>query len=84
MFTVINNHIYSSEDWNLMQRAHNAVSLLLQRSPKEHENAERLARTVMNFFDQGIRDEEALIAKAAEHELMVSGIADRRDHPIAS
>jgi hypothetical protein len=84
MFTVIDNHSYSSEDWNSMQRAHNTVSALLQRCPKEHEDAERLARTVMKLFNQGIRDEDVLVAKAAEQELMVSEIAERRDTKIAS
>ena len=35
---------YSSEDWNLMQRAHLRASKQLQRCPKSHENADRLAR----------------------------------------
>jgi hypothetical protein len=34
------------------------------RCPREHVNAERLAQTVMKLFDQGIRDEDVLVAKA--------------------
>ena len=84
MRSINNDHTYSVEDWNLMQRAHSAVSSLLQRSPCEHENAERLARTVVKLFDHGLRDEDILVAKAAEQEFMVSGIAERRDNSIAS
>lgn len=43
------------------------------------ENANRLARTVIKLFDQGLRDEEVIASKAAEQEKAVSDIARQRD-----
>lgn len=62
-----------------MQRSHTKASEMLQRCAFTDENANRLARTVMNLFDQGLRDEEVIASRAAEQEAAVSDIAGERD-----
>ncbi|ATU94096.1 hypothetical protein [Phyllobacterium zundukense] len=83
MLHLLSQYSYSPEDWGLMQRAHAKASLTLDCCPHSHEHANRLARTVMKLFDQGLRD-ELLIAKAVEKELTVTSIASEREHSIAS
>lgn len=65
---------YSSEDWNLMQRAHLKASQQLQLCPKSHEDADRLARRVMTLFDEGLRDEAAIVSAAVFQERLVTEI----------
>jgi len=77
------NPCYSTEDWRLMQRALAKASEALQRCPKSHENADRLARTVMKLFDQGLRDEMLIAAKAAEQEMKATNIASYRDSMVS-
>jgi len=84
MLHLVNLHCYSTEDWRLMQRALAKAFEVLQRCPKSHANADRLARTVMKLFDQGLRDEEAIVSKAVKQEELVSGIGQRRENNIAS
>jgi hypothetical protein len=69
---------YSSQDWDVMQRAHAKASELLGRCPYTDENANRLARTVMKLFDQGVRDAEVLAWIAANQETVVSNITLER------
>ncbi len=69
-----NQITYSSQDWDIMQRAHEKASELLGRSPSTHEYANRLARTVMKLFDRGLRDPEVLAWVAANHETGVSKV----------
>lgn len=69
---------YSSEDWHLMQRAHLRASRQLQRCPKSHEDAGRLARRVMTLFDEGLRDEDAIVSAAVFQEHLVTEIMTNR------
>ena len=78
MLHLVNKYVYSPEDWNFMQRAHACASLKLGRDPVTHENADRLARTVMNLFNKGLRDEEAIVLRASEEEATASAIGKAR------
>lgn len=69
---------YSSEDWNLMQRAHMKASSRLKRCPRSHQDANRLARRVMTLFDEGLRDEDAIASAAAFQEGLVTDILTNR------
>jgi hypothetical protein len=84
MLHQVNRVSYSSKDWDIMQRAHAKASELLGRCPSTHENANRLARTVMKLFDRGLRDAEVLAWIAANQETVVTNIALERRNCIAS
>lgn len=51
-----------------MERAHAQASALLKRSPKDNR-AHRLARTIMMFYDRGMRDPDLMAAVAANREI---------------
>jgi hypothetical protein len=78
MLHLISRHTYTTEQWDLMQRAHAKASEMLGRCAHTHEHANRLARTVMKLFDQGLRDELLIAAKAVEHEITATNIARER------
>jgi hypothetical protein len=78
MFSTIENLTYSTEDWMTMQTAHMMASAILQRDPTTHENADRLARTVMKLFDQGMHDPKEVAATAVDQEIAVSQIGSQR------
>jgi hypothetical protein len=61
--------IFTTTDWEIMQRAHNKASLLLDRCPKTDARCNQLARIIMAMFESGIRDEHDLAAMAANREL---------------
>jgi hypothetical protein len=61
--------IFATSDWEIMQRAHDKASQMLDRCPKTHERCNDLARTIMALFDSGIRDADELAAMAANREL---------------
>ncbi|MEJ1119673.1 hypothetical protein V9K92_14455 [Phyllobacterium sp. CCNWLW109] len=61
--------IFATSDWEVMQRAHDKASQMLDRCPKTHSRCNELARTVMALFDSGIRDVDELAAMAANREL---------------
>ena len=61
--------IFTTTDWEIMQRAHNKASLLLDRCPKTDARCNELARVIMTMFESGIRDEDDLAAMAANREL---------------
>ncbi|NTS30657.1 hypothetical protein HQ945_05265 [Phyllobacterium sp. BT25] len=82
MLNILSQHNYSPEDWDLMQRAHAKASQMLGRCYLTHEHANRLARTVMKLFDQGLRDDLFIAAKAVEQELTTTKIADDRNHMV--
>jgi len=52
-----------------MEHALAQASALLKRSPKTDQRANRLARTVMMFFDRGMRDPDLIAAVAANREI---------------
>jgi hypothetical protein len=62
------DHIYSEDDWRILERAHRRACTLLDCDPKLHPFAARVARTVMVFFDRGERDFGRLAAMAAKRE----------------
>lgn len=73
-----NNHIsdrpaYSEEDWQIIESANIKACELLEQPPATYEHADRLARTIMNLFDQGSRDFQILAAIAAHHENVLDG-----------
>ncbi|EJM99396.1 hypothetical protein PMI41_04301 [Phyllobacterium sp. YR531] len=61
--------IFATSDWEVMQRAHNKASLMLDRCPKTHPRCNALARTVMALFDSGVHNADELAALAANREL---------------
>lgn len=61
--------IFTTTDWEIMQRAHNKASLLLDRCPKTDVRCNELARVIMAMFESGVRDEDELAAMAANREL---------------
>ncbi len=65
MLHLLSTTIHSPADWTIMQRAHAKASVLLNRCPYSHIDANRIARTVMRLFDDGLRDENMIAAKAA-------------------
>jgi hypothetical protein len=77
MLGIIDSLTYSTENWITMQTAHMMASAILQRDPTTHENAGRLAQTVMNLFDQGMRDPKLIAAAAADQKTLVSAIGQR-------
>lgn len=52
-----------------MERAHAQASALLKRSPKTDQRADRLARTIMMFYNRGMRDPDLIAAVAANREI---------------
>ena len=66
------SNIHSPEDWDSMQRAHAEASSRLGRDPITDANADRLARTVVNLFQTGIRNEEELAVRASEEEAAIT------------
>ena len=60
---------YSSSDWQIMEHAFAQASALLKRPHKTDHRANRLARTVMMFFDRGMRDPDLIAAVAANREI---------------
>jgi len=68
-FSRTDSSTYSSADWRIMERAHKQASALLKRSPKTDERANRLARTIMMFYDRGMRDPDLIAAVAANREI---------------
>jgi cation transport regulator ChaC len=84
MVSTIENLTYSTEDWMTMQTAHMMASAILQRDPTTHENADRLARTVMKLFDQGMHDRRRLrllrlTRRSLSRKLEVNGIVAVKD-----
>lgn len=67
---------YTDEDWQIMSEAHKTASLKLGRDHREHENANRLARTVMMLFDQGIKNKDILVRMAIRRELANEHLAN--------
>lgn len=61
--------IFATTDWEIMQRAHNRASQLLDRCPRTHERCNDLARVIMAIYESGVRDEDELAAMAANREL---------------
>ena len=74
---------YSSADWQIMEHAFAQASALLKRSPKTDQRANRLTRTVMMFFDRGMRDPDLIAAVAANREISLEfrDITERGSKP---
>jgi hypothetical protein len=72
MFHIVDNLTYTSKDWTTMQRAHEMASAMLRRDTRNHEHADRLARTVMQLFDQGTRDAKLIAMSAVDQEAKIS------------
>jgi hypothetical protein len=73
----IRKFFYTSEDWNLMQRALLAAASKLHRD-QGHEDTDRLARRVMTLFDRGLRDAEVIARTAANQEILIAKIVSLR------
>jgi len=66
--------IYSQADWRILELAHRKACALLGRDPRFDPLAERVALTVMTFFERGERDFGRLARMAAkrEHRLVIA------------
>lgn len=63
---------YTAIDWQIMTDAHRLASKNLNRHPKNHEYSDRLARTVMNFYQRGAHDVGLLAILSANRERNVT------------
>ncbi len=61
--------IFATSDWEIMQRAHDKASQMLDRCPKTHPRCNELARTVMALYESGVHDADELAPMAANREL---------------
>jgi len=59
---------YSEEDWLILERAHRRACMLLDRDPRFHPLAERVACTIMILFERGERDFGRLATMAVKRE----------------
>jgi hypothetical protein len=75
------DHIYSKDDWRILETAHRRACVLLDRDPKLHPFAARVARSVMIFFDRGERDFGRLAAMAAKCEFNVMNRMGKPEKP---
>lgn len=69
---------YSEDDWRIPETAHRRACVLLDRDPKLHPFAARVAHSVMIFFDRGERDFGRLAAMAAKREF---NLMNRKGNP---
>ncbi|ATU91700.1 hypothetical protein [Phyllobacterium zundukense] len=60
--------VYSQEEWRILALAHHRACQMLERDPQFHPLAERVARTIMIFFERGERDFGRLADMAAKRE----------------
>lgn len=65
----LDRRIFTTTDWDVMQRAHDRASLLLGRSPKTDARCNELARTIVAMYESGIHSEDELATIAANREL---------------
>ena len=70
-FLDLDRRILTTTDWEVMQRAHNRASTLLDRCPKTDARCNALARTIIAMYESGIHDEDELATIAANRELNV-------------
>ena len=66
------DHDYTQEELRIMGRAHRRACQFLGRDPLLHPLAERVALTVMIFFERGERDFGRLAGMAVKRELYLS------------
>jgi hypothetical protein len=59
---------YSQEEWLILERAHRRACMLLDRDPRFHPLAERVAFTIMVFFERGEHDFGRLATMAVKRE----------------
>ncbi|CAN7677765.1 DUF4277 domain-containing protein [Phyllobacterium sp. LjRoot231] len=65
------NPTYSEEDWCILEDAHIKACELLGQPPVSYKNEDRLARTIMKLFDEGVRDFEIIASIAAHREIVL-------------
>lgn len=62
-----------------MAEAHRLASAELGRNPRDHPHSDRLARTVMRYFGQGVKDLTYLARLAVNSERRNAAVAAERD-----
>lgn len=77
---------FTDEEWIILQAAHDKASRILDRSPKTHRYADRLAREIFRLFDHGHRDANIMAAIAAQFEtkLVLENIAEIKINAVRS
>ena len=63
------DHDYTQEELRILQRAHRRACDFLGRDPLVHPLAERMALTIMVFFERGERDFGRLAGMTVKREL---------------
>ncbi|CAN7469963.1 hypothetical protein LJR231_003184 [Phyllobacterium sp. LjRoot231] len=71
------DRFYSQNDWRILEEAHRRASRILDRDPKYHPHANRLARAIMIFFNSGETDFGRLASMAVKRELSLSKTAGK-------
>jgi hypothetical protein len=61
----------SPQGWNTIQQAHDRASIILDRSPKDHEFSERLAREVIRLYKGGIHNVDQIADAAVKNEMAI-------------
>jgi hypothetical protein len=64
---LINSNKYSSSDWNVMAEAYKWAHDQIGHAPLVQKD--RLARSIMDFFDRGIHDSGVLSTLAVNREM---------------
>lgn len=67
-----------------MQRAHELASHDLGRHAKKHFHSDRIARTIMNFYQRGIHDAGLLSTIAANRERSITRRGEQLFQPVAT
>jgi hypothetical protein len=70
------DRFYTQNDWRILELAHRRASRILDRDPKTHPHANRLARAIMIFFNSGETDFGRLASMAVKRELSLSKTTD--------
>jgi hypothetical protein len=75
------DHDYTQEELRILERAHRRACKFLGRDPLLHPLAERVALTIMIFFERGERDFGRLAGMAVKREVYLSGSHTNNDPP---
>ena len=72
---------FSKDDCRILGLAYQRACHLLGRHPKHSSHADRLARTILTFFDQGQRDFGRLAGMAVKRELQAKDTGNTLEYP---
>jgi hypothetical protein len=70
---------FSKDDRRILELAYLRACHFLDRDPEHSSHADRLARTIITFFDQGQRDFGRLAGMAVKREVSMSKVKEYRN-----